>query len=189
MVTHAIKKLDSSKWQSIEKVSLLQFCETTIKVLTPSALFRITVMRKKSPLLWLFSFFLFLTYSLLCTLKTHYLLTFSAHKQIHMRIEIWFHKQDYRLQYEDVMKYQYTRIRSNFLEDISGSYMKHFLVYQTIQWSVEKRHTPTSNQILHSIVLHFTRTIVFLYTVKFTKNIHGLSLPTIFFRIKNLFNS
>jgi len=51
MVTHAIKKLDSSKWQSIEKVSLLQFCETTIKVLTPSALCRITVMRKKSPLL------------------------------------------------------------------------------------------------------------------------------------------
>lgn len=78
MVTHAIKKLDFSKWQSIEKVSLLQFCETTIKVLTPSALFRITVMRKKSPLLWLFSFFLFLTYSLLCTLKTHYRLTFSA---------------------------------------------------------------------------------------------------------------
>lgn len=88
MATHAIKKLDSSKWQSIEKVSLLQFCETTIKVLTPSALCRITVMRKKSPLLWLFSFFLFLTYSLLCTLKTHYRLTFSAHKQIHMRIEI-----------------------------------------------------------------------------------------------------
>jgi len=179
MVTHAIKKQDSSRWQSIEKVSLLQFCETTIKVLTPSALCRITVMRKKSPLLWLFSFFLFLTYSLLYTLKTHYRLTFSVHKQIYMRIEIWFHKQDYSDCNAKTWwnTNTYTRIRSNFLEDIFSRF-----TYETFSCIAD--NPMIRRKTSHSYIKpNFTRycftfcsnDIVFLYTVWFVE--HAYVLP------------
>jgi len=88
MVIHAVEKQDSSKWQSIAKVSLLRNNDKSIN--TICTLPDYSYAQEIPFVTAFFDLFIFdvFTSKVLYTLKTHYRLTFSVHKQIHTKIEI-----------------------------------------------------------------------------------------------------